>query len=161
MLGDATGAETLIAAVRSFERFDQGDGLRPRGDVTISELDSLIIALGRTRDRRAVPPIVEKLKLVRGDTQLSHIRAVSEALGELEDSAAVETLVWVMTRHQTYVDGKPVTMCGYAIHSVADAARLAGPGGEDLRARAMSVRELLLASALFRCGDQQGWHATS
>lgn len=156
MLGDATGIETLIAAVRGFEGFDQGDALRPRGDVAISELDSLIIALGRTRDRRAVPAVIDKLKLVRGDTQLSHIRAVAEALSELGDPAAAETLAWVMTRHQAHVDGKPVTMCGHAIRDVAEAARRAGPGGEDLRARALSVRELLLATALFRCGDWRG-----
>ena len=50
---------------------------------SVSPLDSLIIALGRTGDRRALKPIIEKVEQLDAGSEFSHCRAVAMALETL------------------------------------------------------------------------------
>ena len=75
VLGDPTGTETLLDAVASAE-WDKGWNYTGMGQfgMSLSPLDSLIIALGRTRNKLALAPILEKTEQL--DATVSSLIAV-------------------------------------------------------------------------------------
>ena len=114
---------------------------------SISPLDSLIIALGRTRDKRGLAPILDKVKQLDAKSEFSHCRAVAMALETLGDTAAARPLAGLLK--------KPGIM-GHAFTDIED-ARLRTPNSPtDTKTRNQSLRELILARALYRCGDYEG-----
>lgn len=152
VLGDNLGVETLMAEVQEFKEWDQGWDYRGMGQFgrALSRLDELIVALGRTRDPRAVPVILEKLRLLKPDTEFSHFRAVALALEMIGDRNAARPLAELLTTPG---------LTGYVHRTVQDAIRFdqASPGGTNaVQTRRDSIRELSLARALYRCGDYGG-----
>ena len=139
MMGDATGVETLVATVRSAQKFDEEriDQYFP----WVTWLDSYIIALGRTRDSRALEPLLEKLRLLGegSGNRASHYRALAMALEALGDPAAARPLGEAM---------KKLGITGMAVTETEGlAAADRGRGGQ---------RDLTLARVLFRLGDHEG-----
>ena len=139
MLGDATGVETLIARIRDAKEFD-----KERIDVYfpwVTWLDSYIIALGRTRDTRALEPLLEKLTLLGqgGGDLVSHYRAIGLALEALRNPAAAKPLGEAMKRLD--IRGMAVT----------ETAGLTADGRGKT-----GQRDLVLARVLFRLGDHEG-----
>ncbi len=140
VMGDAGGYETLAKVVREAEHFDTEriDRYFP----CITWLDSYLIALGRTRDRRSTPIVLAKLELLArsgNGHRFSHYRAVCEALEQLGDPAAAEPL------------GQLLKRCGGAKNVVTDLSKADGSS----RGRG-GIRNLILARVLYRCGDWQG-----
>ncbi len=151
--GDATGVETLLEAVAKHDDWDKGWNFRGMGQfgASLSELDSLVIALGRTRDPRALNallPLAEKLD--RRDA-FSHFRALAVALETLGDPRAAEPLARVLRRPG--IAGHAVTTIEQAL-AVGDGKATHNGVGDRIRNRALI--ELLTARALFRCGDHDG-----
>jgi NADPH-dependent 2,4-dienoyl-CoA reductase/sulfur reductase-like enzyme len=148
MLGDPTGAETLIDAVR-LRNWDKGWNYTGMGQfgMSLSELDSLIVALGRTQDKHALKPILEKVELLDAKSELSHCRAVAMALESIGEPAGAKPLAMLLS--------KP-GMQGYALTNIEKARRDVSPNPTDTVARNNSLRELVLARALYHCGDYQG-----
>ncbi|MHC4569406.1 MAG: FAD-dependent oxidoreductase, partial [Planctomycetota bacterium] len=148
MLGDPSGAETLAAAVRS-RAWDKGWNYTGMGQFgpCMSELDSIIIALGRTKDARALEIILEKVDQLDVDSEFSHCRAVAMALESLDDSEAAKPLARLL--------GKPGVQ-GHAFTEINDHRRRTPDSPVDNRTRNNSLRELVLARALYRCGDHEG-----
>lgn len=150
VMGDAGGLDVLAADVKDAAAWDKGWNYRGMGQfgAALSPLDSQIVALGRTGDRRAVPAIVEKLNLLSAKHDFSHHRAVGLALELIGDPAAAKPLAELLA--------KP-GMTGY-VHTGIDVAKQQGvPGGTNAeQTRRESLRELMLARALYRCGDYQG-----
>ena len=147
ILGDATGVETLIAAVRS-AKWGKGWNFRGMGQYgrSLSRLDTQIIALGRTGDKRALGPLLEKLSTVHETPHFSHCRALAMALETLRDPGAAKPLAALL--------GRP-GMSGHAVTRILVEGR---GGAKTIRRgdRNVCLRELVLARALFRCGDHQG-----
>ncbi len=140
IMGDAGGYETLAEVVRKARHYDKGniDTYFP----CVTWLDSYIIALGRTRDRRALPLVLEKLEMLgtkEGGDYFSHYRAVCEALEQLGDRAAAEPLARLLKQ------------CGGANEVVAELEKI---DGSD-RGRG-GMRNLIIARVLYRCGDWEG-----
>jgi flavin-dependent dehydrogenase len=148
MLGDPTGAGTLIDAVRP-RNWDKGWNYTGMGQygMSLSELDSLIVALGRTRDKLALKPILEKVELLDGKSEFSHCRAVAMALESIGDPAGAKPLAMLLS--------KP-GMQGYALTNIEKARHEVSPSPTDTVARNKSLRELVMARALYRCGDYHG-----
>jgi flavin-dependent dehydrogenase len=148
MLGDSTGAGTLAEAVRS-QDWDKGWNYTGMGQfgMSLSELDSLIIALGRTKSKQAPDPVLEKLQQLDAKSEFSHYRAVAMALESLGDAAAARPLAQLLS------------MPGVNGHAFTDIklAKLETPDNPvDTTTRNESLRELILARALYRCGDYKG-----
>lgn len=150
ILGDGMGVKTLLAAVAKAKEWDEGWRYRGGGQFgeALSPLDKLIIELGRTRDRRAVPVIIEKAKLLTAESEFSHYRAVALALELIGDPAAAPVLAEILARPG---------IRGFAQPTMAVAMAREVPGGTvNVKTRSDSLRELLLARALYRCGDRDG-----
>ncbi len=152
VLGDGAGAETLIEAVRKHEEWDKGWDYRGMGQFgsALSPLDQLIVALGRTGEKQAVPAILEKAEKLDASSEFSHHRAVALALEMIGDRSAAKPLADILTQPD---------IAGYVHDTVEEAIRRdqESPGGTNaVQTRRNSLRELSLARALFRCGDYGG-----
>jgi len=91
--------------------------------------------------------ILEKARQLDAESEFSHHRAAAMALEGLRDTAAAEALAELL--------GKP-GMRGHAFTDIGDARRRTPRGAEDTLTRNRSLRELVLARALYRCGDYKG-----
>ena len=114
---------------------------------SLSPLDSLIIALGRTGDKRGLGAILEKVEQLNAESEFSHHRAVAMALERLRGPAAARALAELLRK---------TGMRGHAFTDIGDARRRTPRGPEDTLTRNRSLRELILARALYRCGDYKG-----
>lgn len=148
MLHDDTGAESLVEAVAAAD-WDAGWNFRGMGQfgASTSPVDNLIIALGRTRDPRGLPVVIAKLEAITPDTEFSHCRAVALALESYRDPRAAPAL-------ERFLAQPGVT--GHAFVEIQDTIKRSPPGTTDTTTRNKSLRELILARALFRCGDRGG-----
>lgn len=152
VLGDDTGLETLVNEVRSISEWDKGWNYRSMGQFgrALSHLDQMIVALGRIGDPQAVPAIIEKAKLLTPEHDFSHHRAVAMALEMIGDRSAAQPLAGMLMQPG---------MTGY-VHDTVEKARQfdqESPGGTNaVEPRRVSIRELSLARALYRCGDYGG-----
>ncbi|MCA9245946.1 MAG: FAD-dependent oxidoreductase [Planctomycetales bacterium] len=140
MLGDATGAPTLIAEIDK-SPWDAGWNFRGMGQFggSISQLDSHIIALGRSGAKDALPVILKKVEELDSEKEFSHHRAVSMALESLRDTKAAPALAKLLAKEG---------MTGFAITEISSEAQLSGN-----EHRSQPLREIILARALYRCGD--------
>jgi hypothetical protein len=150
VLGDDTGLETLLDAVRSRADWDAGWNYRGMGQfgAALSELDVLIVALGHTRNAKALPVILDKVESLDAGLAFSHHRAVGLALELIGDPSAAQPLADLLRK-----DG----MSGQAHTDIQVAIDKGVPGGTNAeQTRRESLRELMLARALYRCGDCDG-----
>ncbi len=145
MLGDPTGAPALLDHI---QRTPWDAGWQHRGAGNVSRLDGRIIALGCTGDRHAVPAIVAKLQQLTPDSDFSHFRAAALALETLGDRAAAPALAAALAQPG---------MTGYAHDTLAQAIHQEVEEKHNtIQTRHDSLRELMLARALYRCGDRDG-----
>ena len=169
MLGDATGLPTLVEVLEKAKRWDASphyminstyDNWRLAG-WSASNLDNTIMALGRTGDPRAVPVLIEKVKMLAPDPApdpgvtyygpldhgFSHYRALTQALSNLRDPRFAAPLAEVLARKD--VRGFAQLELGKLIRGKTKSPRTS-------QYRNHAVRELLLARALYLCGDHEG-----
>jgi hypothetical protein len=148
MLHDGTGAETLAKAIAAAE-WDKGWNFKGMGQYgpSSSMLDNLIVALGRTKDERAIPVIIEKVRQLDEKSEFSHSRAVAMALEQFKTPKAAPALAEMLRRKG---------VMGHAFESIEESIERAPASKVDTSTRNSSLRELILARALFRCGDHEG-----
>ena len=144
MMGDPAGAKTLADHIKTAP-WDEGWNFRGMGQFggSISQLDSHIIALGKSGDHStALPVLIERARSLEPSMAFSHFRAVAMAFEALQDPEAAPVLAEVLA--------KP-GMTGYAIHEVG-----ADTDYTRQEQRSEPLREIILARALYRCGDHNG-----
>jgi len=143
-LGDAAVVPELVEALDQINAWDARilQGKMAEYAHLPTPIDSLIMALGATRDRRALPAILRKLETLDANVTLSHHRAAALALEQIGDPSAAEPLAKLL--------GKP----GMSGHAQATLVALPESMAQR-RDRTAPLREIVLARALMRCGD---WH---
>ncbi|MBN2271187.1 MAG: FAD-dependent oxidoreductase [Sedimentisphaerales bacterium] len=148
MHGDVVGAETLEKAVEAAQ-WDKGWHYTGMGQfgMSLSYLDSLIVALGRTKSENALEPILEKVQALDSESEFSHCRAVALALEAIGNPAAAKPLAESLQ--------KPGIM-GHAFTDIDKARKETPADASDTTTRNASLKELFLARALYRCGDYEG-----
>jgi hypothetical protein len=148
MLHDGQGSASLIKAVDTAS-WDKGWNFRGMGQfgASTSPLDNLIIALGRTGDRRGVPTILRKLSQLKPESEFSHYRAVSIAAEQFKDPQFAAPLARLL---------RTPGIGGHAFLEIDDVMQRTPANITDNTTRNLSLRELVLARALFRCGDVEG-----
>ncbi len=151
VLGDETGLDALTSAVQAAPELGEGWHYKSAGQFghNMSRLDTLIYALGCTGDRRALPALLGKLKLLSPEEAFSHHRAIALALEKIGDPAAAAPLAALLA--------KP----GYRGHTLTTVDKAIdrerkSPEWATTVPRSLAIRELLLGRALYRCGDKDG-----
>ena len=143
-LGDATGIETLIDIVNGRTPIRP---VRRRGSFGGggNGMDGFLIALGRTKDARALEPILRHLAKVRPGAPVGEVRGVTLALEALGNSGAAPALA------------KCLRLDGFHGWAVSDPATLPPQGGYGLGPEMDNcIRELAFARSLWACGDHEG-----
>ncbi|MFH1266779.1 MAG: FAD-dependent oxidoreductase, partial [Planctomycetota bacterium] len=143
-LGEREGVPVLVDAL---EQVDAWDAKILQGNMAEyahlpTPIDALILALGYSGDPRATAPILKKLETLDADLTLSHHRAVALALEHLGDPSAALPLAALL---------KKPGMRGHAmtkLEPLYDRER-------EKRRRTGPLREIVLARALYRCGDHE------
>ena len=148
MMGDGAGAQVLADAVAA-RQWDKGWNYTGMGQFgpCMSPLDSLLIALGRTKSPAALKPILEKVGQLDVKSEFSHFRAIAMALETLADKSAAQPLAELLS--------KP-GLGGHAVTSIDAALEANPPSRTDTTVRNQALKELYLARALYRCGDSRG-----
>jgi len=148
MLGDSAGADTLLETVKK-SAWDEGWDFKGGGQfgMSMSPLDSYIIALGRTRDARALPVLIEKAGQLTSTSEFSHFRALALAFETIGDPAAAGSLARLLQ-----LDGRS----GHAFTNIQAALNQSKSRRNENSIRGLELAELSVARALFRCGDYQG-----
>ena len=160
ILGDATGVDVMMDSVRREKKWDNGWNYRrwKRGadgrfelvdpGPLLSRLDRLILSLGRAGDQRAVPVIIDKLQLLNPDDDFSHYRSVALALEALADPSAAAPLADLLAK--SGISGHE-----HASMKIALERQKPGSNRDKVQCRQDSLREIMLARALYRCGDHE------
>jgi len=146
--GDATGVPTLVAEIEQAQGWDAvpgwnigaDDPLATRSGWNMSHLDNTLVALARTRDPRALPAVLRMMSLTRSNSWATHYRALGAAAEWLGDPRAAEPLAKLLQQKG---------VAGNAVTTIDDRRQSA-------KSRSTATRELLLARALYRCGDYEG-----
>lgn len=148
MLGDITGAGILAEAVAAAD-WDEGWNYKGMGQFgpSMSELDSRIVALGRTGASQAVPVLIDKIRQLGPDHALSHHRAVAMAAEAIPSSDLAPPLADLL---------KKPGMTGHNIDKSDVHKEFTDTDPCSNYPRTLCLRELILARALYRCGDRDG-----
>ncbi|MCF7669603.1 MAG: FAD-dependent oxidoreductase [Verrucomicrobia bacterium] len=148
IMGQPAGAQTLADEI-SGRQWDKGWNYTGMGQygASMSSLDSYLIALGRTKADFAATPIIEKLEQLDAGSAFSHFRATAIALETLGDEAAAPVLAALLN--------KP-GVADHAITDIKEYIAVTGTNSQDTSLRNNALKELMLARALYRCGDFEG-----
>lgn len=149
MLDNNTGWEVVQKAVDSHEKWDKGWNYTGMGQfgMSMSYLDSLIIALGKSRKPEVISSIIRMANLLTPESEFSHFRAIAVAFETLASEVPAKTLFDLLQM-------KGVT--GHAMTTIQKAIQDTPPSGTDTSTRNNALREIILGRALFRCGDYNG-----
>jgi hypothetical protein len=148
ILGDASGAETLLDVVSGKAPLQNlGTGGEKAFGRRMSDLDSYIVALGRTRDPRALEPLLAEVRKLDAGSPFLRFRALTLALEALAEPRAAQALADLLRRPG---------VGGHALTDPKPASPQEGFGGAGSGERNLVLRELAVARALVRCGDFEG-----
>ncbi|MBI5819898.1 MAG: FAD-dependent oxidoreductase [Verrucomicrobia bacterium] len=151
VLRERAAASTLIAAVAGAVNWDKGYGLtwHRESDNTFSELDRAIIALGLSGAPEGLEAIVNKVRQLKPESELSHFIAVAMALQQFKrPRVAIQPLTRLLSESG---------FTGHAMIEPVDSQRAPTPrdvatSKPDTSLNA-AFKELLVAGMLVHCGD--------
>lgn len=149
MLGDPAGWKELMEAIDKFDDWDDGWNFTGMGQFgkSISYLDSLIIAAGRTLHTEVLPSVLRLAEKLTPQSQFSHFHAVALALETLGSSKGAKPLFMIL---------EMPGMRGHSMPDIQTVKKLTPKDKNDVGTRNNSLRELILGRALYRCGDYNG-----
>jgi hypothetical protein len=153
--GYADGWQIIRDAVDDYNGWDQGWHYTGMGQfgASSSRLDGLVMALGRCRKEEALPVIHKKAEDLTMLSAFSHFRAIAEACETIVSRRSVPVLTGLLD--MPGIRGYAVTDYEEAVFASKAVKKIESHYGEtEIRNR--TLKELFLARALYRCGDQNG-----
>ena len=150
VLGNAAGEPELLSALRSAKGWDEGWNYRGMGQYcrSMSPLDDVVACLGRIRSTQAATAVLRLAAAIGPDTELSHVRAFAlYAEGLAKDASLRPKLARALSKALAAVG--PL----HAWSTLADEVAATDGNWCNTETRNASLKELFLARALVRCGD--------
>ncbi len=141
MYGKNDGYESLLKAVEMLDNWDEGWDFRGMGQfgMSMSYVDSLIIALGNCKKPASIPAILRMAKKLTPESHFSHFRAVAIALETIADENAAKALYDLLQMNG---------MTGHAMTDIQKAIEKTPASHVDTTTRNNSLRELVLGRAV-------------
>jgi len=156
MLGNDTGWKELQRKADSYSAWDEGWAYKGMGQFgrSLSFLDSIVIALGRTKKEGAVSSLVRLAKLLTVESEFSHYNAITIAAETNKSRQMVDVLFDLLQEPGVQGHAMP------DIRKVRELTPLIGSRMEQTHfeensTRNNSLRELVLARALYKLGDKE------
>ncbi len=154
MCGENDGVKTLLTDLKNFNGWDAKIYQGSMADFAHlpTPVDAVILALGNSGDRSAVPQLVDLVGELDSSVTLSHHRSLALALEKLADPRATKPLAELLQKEG---------MHGFVMQNLKDASTQLdndGKGPNPVKnssydKRTKALREIVLARALYRCGD--------
>ncbi len=153
-VGDPSGAAALAAAVNSYEKWDRGAALTSQRNTgnTFSELDRLVIALGFAGIPETTQSLLTKLAQLAPESEISHYKAISLALGRSHPPEAADELAELLDRVKFLSEETTASPRLLEERWVTTAPDKQANTSNLNRA----FKELIVASLLYQCGDRNG-----
>jgi len=150
MLDNNSGWEVLQKAVDEFRAWDKGWNYTGMGQFGMSMiyLDSLVIALGKSRKQEVLPSVIRMAKMLTPESEFSHFRAVAVAFETIANELPAKVLFELLQMKG---------MSGHAMTTIQKAIQDTPASNTDTSTRNNALREIILGRALFRCGDYNGF----
>lgn len=148
MYGHKEGQSELMKLVSKQKTWDKGWNYRGMGQfgTSSSPLDNLIIAMGRAGDEEILPVLKPLVNQLHKDSEFSHYRAIAIACESVRSSKASALLSNLLNNL-----GR-----SHVTKTMEEAQSKMIKGRTDNLTRNNSLRELVVARALYRCGDKDG-----
>ena len=150
VLGSAAGEPELLASLKAAKGWDEGWNYRGMGQFgrSLSPLDDVVVCLGRIGAAKAAPAVLKLAAAIGPDTELSHVRAFALYAESLSGDAALRPkLARALSKALAAVG--PLHVCP----TLADDLATLDDNWCNTSVRNASLKELFLARALLRCGD--------
>jgi flavin-dependent dehydrogenase len=158
MCGQKTGVSVLKAEMKKFKEWDEKiyQGIGADYAHLPTPMDAVILSLGYSGDKTVLPLLLNLVDKLDHNVTLSHHRSIALALERLADPSAALSLAKLLQKPE---------MQGHAINSIEDAlkeidyegGRKPGVSPKDqYPKRTRALREIVLARALYKCGDYDG-----
>jgi len=146
LMADGTGVDTLVSALDA-AAWDKGWDYTGMGQFgfSLSSVDSLLVALGRTMRDEAKPVLLRKAAALSVDAEFSHLRALTLACEVHPMPEVVPEFVRLLN-----------ALRGCSRSELAVAMERVPESSTDTSERNRELRELLLARGLYACGDFEG-----
>ncbi len=141
------GWKELATGINSMEAWDKGwnyTGMGQFGEC-MSQLDSLIMSLGKTGNPEAIPVITKKARQLTPGSEFSHFRAIAVALENFHGKEASDTLYDLLNLQNIQ---------GHAFTTIEKAKSAADQDWTNTKTRDNSLKELVLSRGLYLCGDK-------
>lgn len=148
MMGDDTAAPVLQDIIK-VSPWDEGWNFRGMGQfgASMSRLDTVILALGRTGDSTGADVVESKIHDLNEQASFSHCRAVALAAALLPDARLAQAIEGLL--------GKP-GLRGHALTELETLQAQATSDPNETDPRNLSLREIYLAMGLYLAGDPNG-----
>ena len=157
ILGSKAGEKELLAALRAASAWDAGWNYRGMGQYerSLSPLDDIIACLGYIGSAKAAPEVLRLAATVTADTELSHIRAIALYAEGLAKNAKVRPAL-VKALSGLLKAAGPL----HVWETLPDELANIPESTVDTSTRNVTLKEMFLARALFRLGDDAKKSAT-
>ncbi|WP_168442139.1 FAD-dependent oxidoreductase [Pontiella desulfatans] len=152
ILDDATGKDTLIAAVRNAPDWGNGwDYSNQRKYAnTFGEVDRMVIATGFLQTPDVVEPLLGKLDQLTMESPLSHYKAICLALRMNKNASMAKPVADFLNNKG--LTGHAQVLDYYDGKNTPARNPLSPKGGKELNRK---FKEVLVAALLYECGDYQ------
>ena len=157
MCGNNKGVPTLLDELNKFSGWDEKIYQGSMADFAHlpTPIDAIILALGNSGDKSTLPELLSLVEKLDATVTLSHHRSLALALEKMADPAAAQPLAALLQKRG---------MMGHAMLNLDDALTQLGNNGKgpnpvknsSLKKRTRALREIVLARALYNCGDYNG-----
>lgn len=154
MWGEKDGVTTLLNELENSGKWDEKIYQGSMADFAYlpTPVDALILSLGNSGDRSALPLLLSLVEKLDTGVTLSHHHALAVALEKLADPKAARPLANLLQKKG---------MQGFAMLNLEEASTQLfndGKGSNPVRnssgdKRTKALREIVLARSLYKCGD--------
>ena len=153
--GSNEGLSTLLAALQDINEWEEKifQGFMADYAHLPTPTDAVILAASYTGDTSVLPELIRLVDMLDADVTLSHHRTLALALERLAHSDAAEPLANLLKRPG--MSGHVMIDLEDALTELKNDGRFPG-GRAPLEKRTRALREIILARALYRCGDFDG-----
>lgn len=146
VLGETVGVDLLLKELNSFTKWDmkifQGNMACYAHLPTLQ--DQIITALACSGDKRVLPALLKKVEELDSSVTLSHHLAIAQGLEKIGDPDACKSLAKLLSK-----DG----ISGHVIMNKSELKQTLSDDGKKQMWRTYAFREIILARALYVCGD--------
>jgi FAD-dependent oxidoreductase family protein len=155
--GEKEGVPTMLKELNKFEKWDEKIFQGSMADFAHlpTTIDAVILSLGYSGDKSVLPYLFKMVDKLNTNITLSHHRSLALALENLASPDGAKYLAELLQKPE---------MQGHAMLNIEDAlSELSNDGkgrnpvkNSSMEKRTRALREIILARALYKCGDYNG-----